>query len=263
MNIAQQIDRYEKKGFSREQAEINTIIENAILAIFKDFPDAFLLFGGATLVLFHESVRHSADLDLLARHGIPLPTREEIIGTLKRELSPIADILELGELQFGTLGPGTHEGSIFVATLSGQRLFRVDLTKLGSAIESEIETHPIEAQSGEPVVIRSANKELLLLQKAEAFLLRRVVKARDAYDIAVLLEKGAALNSNLRAHLADAVYANEIDEAYIAERIAQIDADRCSLELNSILPPEVYSKLKNEGFATLRDAVATLYKVWL
>jgi hypothetical protein len=59
MNIARQTTKYEEKGFSREKAEINALMENAILAIFRDFPDAFLLFGGATLVLFHESVRHS------------------------------------------------------------------------------------------------------------------------------------------------------------------------------------------------------------
>jgi hypothetical protein len=72
MNIARQTAKYEAKGFSREKAEINALMENAIFAIFRDFPDAFLLFGGATLVLFHESVRHSADLDLLAR-GTSLP----------------------------------------------------------------------------------------------------------------------------------------------------------------------------------------------
>jgi hypothetical protein len=66
--------KYEEKGFSREKAEINALMENSMFAIFRDFPDAFLLFGGATLGLFHESVRHSADLDLLAR-GTSLPKR--------------------------------------------------------------------------------------------------------------------------------------------------------------------------------------------
>jgi hypothetical protein len=60
-------------------------------------------------------------------------------------------------------------------------------------IESEMETHPIEAQAGESVQIKSATKELLLLHKAEAFLLRRIVKARDACDIYVLLQKGAVM----------------------------------------------------------------------
>jgi hypothetical protein len=259
MNIARQTAKYEEKGFSQENAEINALMENAILAIFRDFPDAFLLFGGATLVLFHDSVRHSADLDLLAR-GTSLPTRDEIISTLKRELSPIAQILQLGELRFGSAGSGTEEGSIFVSSSSGQRLFRVDLTKFGSAIESEIETHPIEAQSGESVEIKSATKELLLLQKAEAFLLRRIVKARDAYDIHVLLQKGAVLNPNLRAHLEDAIHANEIDGAVISERIALINLDLCSFELKPILPREIYAPLEESEFGKLRDAIKKIFE---
>lgn len=259
MNIARQTTKYEEKGFSREKAEINALMENAILAIFRDFPDAFLLFGGATLVLFHESVRHSADLDLLPR-GTSIPTRDEIISTLKREVSPIAETLQLGELQFATTGSGGVEGSIFVSSSSGQRLFRVDLTKFGSAIESEIETHPIESQSGESVDIKSPTN---LLQKAEAFLLRRIVKARDAYDIHVLLQKGAVLNPNLKAHLEDAMHANEIDGETVSERIALIDIDRCSLELKPILPPEIYTPLEESEFEKLRDAVKKLFEEWL
>jgi hypothetical protein len=65
MDIAGQIAKYEDRGFTRERAEVNVLMEVAVFAIFRDFPDAFVLFGGATLVLYHDSVRHSADLDLL------------------------------------------------------------------------------------------------------------------------------------------------------------------------------------------------------
>ncbi len=128
-----------------------------------------------------------------------------------------------------TAEPDSQQGSISVASTSGQRPFRVDLTRSGSAIESEIEGHSLEALSGESVMVQSVTKELLLLQKAEAFLLRRMVKARDAYDIHILLEKGTELNPNLRAHLADAIYANEMDAAVISERLAQIDIDLVAL----------------------------------
>ena len=46
MEIAKLVAKYEGKGFG------------TVFANFRDFPDAFLLFGGATLVLFHESLRH-------------------------------------------------------------------------------------------------------------------------------------------------------------------------------------------------------------
>ena len=262
MEIARQVAKYEEKGFTRERAEINALMENAVFAIFRDFPDAFLLFGGATLVLFHESVRHSADLDLLAR-AARLPSREEIIDSLKRDLVPVAEILQLGDLRFESEGADAQEGRIFVATNSGRRLFRIDLTRFGPAIESEIETHPVEGELGDAAVIKSASKELLLLQKAEAFLLRRKVKARDAYDIYLLTRIGATLNSNLRAHLADAIQGNEIDSDSILDRIAHTSVDLCTFELKPILPPEVYFPLQDADFEPLRDTVKALYKEWL
>jgi len=170
MEIAELVAKYEGKGFSRERAEVNALM-NAVFAIFRDFPDAFLLFGGATLVLFHESVRHSAGLDLLAL-GASLPSREEIIACLKRDVDPVARILQLGELSFEAKGPDAQQGTIFVIGESRQHLFRIDLTRFGSAIQSEVEAHPMKGEFGDFAVIKSATKELLLLQKAEAFVLR-------------------------------------------------------------------------------------------
>jgi hypothetical protein len=77
------------------------------------------------------------------------------------------------------------------------------------------------------------------------------------------LQKGAALNPNLKAHLEDAIHANEIDGEIISERIAQIDIDRCSLELKPILPPEIYTPLEEREFEKLRDSVKKLFEEWL
>jgi hypothetical protein len=171
--------------------------------------------------------------------------------------------MEMGSLHFEIVNSDNREGRIFVTTDTGRRLFRVDLTRLGSAIESEIEDHPIDGEAGISAVIKSATKELLLLQKAEAFLLRRAVKARDAYDTHLLKSLGATLSPNLRAHLQDTVRANEIDCDTISNRIERIDVDLCRLELKPILPPDVYSALEHAGFEPLRDALKELYEEWL
>jgi len=121
-------------------------MEAAAFAIFRDFPDAFVLFGGATLVLYHDSVRHSADLDLLSR-AVETPNRQEIAASLERELTPLSTIMETGTLRFGTDTSESFEGRIFVTTDSNRRLFRVDLSRLGSAIESEIEDHHIDGET--------------------------------------------------------------------------------------------------------------------
>ncbi len=262
MDIVGQIAKYEARGFTRERAEINVLMEAAALAIFRDFPDAFVLFGGATLVFYHDSVRHSADLDLLSRGSQP-PSREEIVASLERDLTPLTQIMEMGPLRFEIENSDSREGRIVVTANAGRRLFRVDLTRLGAAIESEIEAHPIDGEAGVSAVIKSATKELLLLQKAEAFLLRRTLKARDAYDTHLLKSLGAMLSANLRAHLQDTVLANEIDSDTISNRIERIDANLCRLELKPILPPDIYSALEDAGFEPLRDTLKELYEEWL
>ena len=67
MNLASQVASFRDKGFTSEQAEVITLMRVAAGVLFQCFPESFLLFGGAALLLFHQSVRHSGDLDLLAR----------------------------------------------------------------------------------------------------------------------------------------------------------------------------------------------------
>jgi hypothetical protein len=86
MNLAAQIAGYRDRGFTGEQAEVITMMRLAAGLLFQDFPDSFLLFGGATLLLFHDSVRHSADLDLLPRAD-KLPSSEDLRASLTAGLA--------------------------------------------------------------------------------------------------------------------------------------------------------------------------------
>src|ERR1700679_1829112 len=65
--------------------------------LFRDFPESFLLFGGATLLLFHGSLRHSADLDLLGR-AEELPTAAGLCASLTTGLASAAEALDLAPL---------------------------------------------------------------------------------------------------------------------------------------------------------------------
>jgi hypothetical protein len=103
MNLAVQIAVYVERGFADEQAEVITMMKVAAGTLFRDFPDSFLLFGGATLLLFHDSVRHSADLDLLPR-GDDLPDPDDLRASLAAGLASAADALNLGPLQVETSG---------------------------------------------------------------------------------------------------------------------------------------------------------------
>ncbi len=96
MNLAEEIASFRNRGFTQEQAEVIVMMRVAAGALFRDFPESFLLYGGATLLLFHQGVRHSADLDLdLIEDASPPP--EAIKETLANGLESIADRGRLGE----------------------------------------------------------------------------------------------------------------------------------------------------------------------
>jgi hypothetical protein len=125
MNVAAHIAAYTARGFTREQAEVITMLRVAAGVLFRDFPDSFLLFGGATLLLFHESVRLSADLDLLARAN-ELPTLESLRDSLSTGLASTADALNQGPLQVQASGD-----KILVRRRDNNLLFKVDITRFG------------------------------------------------------------------------------------------------------------------------------------
>jgi hypothetical protein len=78
MTLAEQIEQLVGRGFSEERAETIVLMREAAIIIFDTFPETLVLVGGANLVLFQESVRHSADLDFFPVSGeMPNVAEEE------------------------------------------------------------------------------------------------------------------------------------------------------------------------------------------
>ncbi len=65
MTLAERLKNFQDRGFRAETAAVLVLIEEALHSLFASFRDTFVLFGGATLVLFYGSQRHSGDIDLL------------------------------------------------------------------------------------------------------------------------------------------------------------------------------------------------------
>lgn len=256
MNLAAQIATYVERGFTDEQAEVITMMRVAAGALFRDFPDSFLLFGGAALLLFHDSVRHSADLDLLSR-GDEIPSSEDLRASLAAGLAQAADALNLGPLLVETSGD-----RILVKKRGGTLLFKVDITRFGSVLEGEVEEHAVEVDEQTVAQVKAASRDFLLLQKAECFLLRKIMKTRDAFDIYGLQPSGVVLSQVLENHLEDTLMGNEIEASDIAMRIAQVDSKHCE-ELRALLPSDVFEALAKEQFSPLRHALCSLYRRWL
>ncbi len=97
MNIEERLAKYLKRDFSLEQAQILVLMEEVAIALFAALPEHFVLFGGATLVLFHNSPRLSKDLDLLARVD-SLPSSGELQSAMEERVQEVATIFGHGRL---------------------------------------------------------------------------------------------------------------------------------------------------------------------
>ncbi len=130
--------------FSAEQAETVLLMREAAIALFRVWPESFLLYGGANLILFHDSVRHSSDLDLLLRSQ-DLPTAAQVAAVLSSGLEPLGRLLNIGELRINTLRAGENALKVDVVTDDDRKVFTVDLARIGSVIAAGVEERPAEA----------------------------------------------------------------------------------------------------------------------
>src|SRR5262249_4043119 len=138
----------------------------------------------------------------------------------------------------------------------------VDIGRFGSVLENEIDEYAVEIDDEHIAKVKAASRDFLLLQKAECFLLRKPMKARDGFDIYRLRQQGAVLSEQLENHLEDTLTGSEIETKDITDRIEQLDEKRCN-ELRSLIPATLFALLAKEQFEPIRDSVRQLYARWL
>ena len=260
MNLQARVDRYRERDFQQLDAEILVLIEESAVALFTSFPGHFILFGGATLVLFYGSPRLSRDLDLLAS-AWPLPKSEHVQAVVRTKIQPLAEIFGLGQLEFRQ--DIANPDFVKHWVLANQKpLFSIDLTRIGGNV---LKTQIIKKTVGDTpeTTVLTPNANYLLFQKCETFLGRRNVKARDAFDIHLLLSRGAKLHKTLRPHLEDFIAMNELDKEFIKARIEAVTSKLCTVELRPVLPPPLFEQLEKEGFEPIRKSLRTVFSDWL
>jgi hypothetical protein len=249
MNLADRLRIYRDRGLQEDEAIVLVLIEETGSAIFSAFPDDFVLFGGAALLLFYDSPRFSRDLDLLASSA--LPSFDEIETAVRKSIQPIAETLGLGQLDFQKYNESDDFIKCWVVA-NEKPLFSIDLTRIGGSIpESQIVNQTLAGATNR--TLRTATANYLLLQKCEVFLARRQVKARDA------LARGASLNNNLKAHFQDFVLLKDLDGEFIEARIQSIDVRLCTAELRSVLPAALFDELASTQFEAIRDSLRKLF----
>ncbi len=263
MNFAAQLELLKARGFDEDRARIVLLIREAAILLFQAFPESFVMYGGANLILFQNSLRTSRDLDLISRGDI-LPSSGEITSVMSEGLQEIGKLLEIAPIQVKVTTEKPVYLKLEITSMDGRTLFTVDLGGLASVLASGIEEHTMEAVSlNKRATVRYVAKDHLLLQKAEAFVFRRGVKARDAYDIKLLMGAGARLSGELRNHLTDTLVMREIGRDELMERIEQVAPALCRGQLAEVLPSDLYKELEQAEFAPLRGALWELFEEWL
>lgn len=260
MNLAERVAKYEERGFDRDTASINVLLEEALQVLFVKFPQAFVFFGGASLVLFYGSSRHSGDLDLLVNTENP-PSAALLSEALTKPLNETGEALGFAAVSILAIRSGRFAK---LAVKAGDRiLFTIDLSRVSAVIKSELVESLIASDSQAQVRIKHPSRALSLLYKAEAFLGRSILKPRDAFDIKALKDSGARLSEQLLIHLEDGPVAEKLeDPEYVANRIAQVNSRTCT-ELEPYLPKELYAELIKVDFAPLREALREVFSKWL
>jgi hypothetical protein len=201
-------------------------------------------------------------LDLLVSIEVP-PSVDQLKQVLEQPLSAAAETL--GIFALGIEPTRTTGEFPKLAVTSGARvLFTIDLTRISSVIRSELVEFPLALDSVEYIVVPVPSRDLQLLFKAEAFLKRRFLKARDAFDIKLLRDSGAKLDETLKAHLVDGA-ASELleDPDFITSRIDLVNSRTCKPELQPYLPKDIYEELERTDFETLRETLRQLFSEWL
>src|SRR5437660_3576294 len=167
MNLQARVDKYTERNFQQSDAEILVLIEESAVALFTSFPDHFIIFGGATLVLFYGSPRLSRDLELLALLE-PLPRTENVQAVVRSRIQPIAEIFGLGQLEFRQ--DIANPDFVKHWVLANQKpLFSIDLTRIGGSV---LETQIVKKTIGDTpeTTVLTPNANYLLFQKCETFL---------------------------------------------------------------------------------------------
>jgi hypothetical protein len=160
-----------------------------------------------------------------------------------------------------TIADSEYLLKITVESKDQQTLFTIDVSRTSAVIKSELVEQSILTDDA---IVKYPTRNLLLLHKAEAFLGRKNVKCRDAFDIKLLKDSGAELDGNLKFHLQDGVVSDRLEDPdFINQRIAAVTPKRCESELREYLPEDVYRQLAENEFEPLRQSLRDLFAEWL
>jgi hypothetical protein len=208
--------------------------------------------GGCNLRFFLKSPRYSQDMDLDTRE-IPVHTLQDRVNGIL-ESAPFAQILRVRGIEIAHVNDEkqtqtTQRWKLLLAVSRVERPLptRIEFSRRGMSEEVRFEAIDPALIAGyeiPPIMATHYPKEIAYRQKLGALMDRKVIQARDVFDLDLLLRSGVktgGLPAKLRARIGEAT-----------DHIMAVDFDTFAGQVLAYLSPEDQATYDREAWDALR-----------
>ena len=244
-----QIQRLAQRGRVGMQVQERDYIQHLLLLALTSRSQALVFKGGTALRLVYRGNRFSEDLDFNATADVDGPASlwQQIVEDLAAFGVP-AELRNVWQGEAGYSLDVSYQGPLYDGRDRSKGKVRVDVSRRLEPVETRRELVRSEYDDVRPFVVTVLTPEHLLAEKVRALLVR--AKARDLYDVWLLLNQGVALDPALvRRKLA--LYDLPLTAATLEPALARAAAD-WERDLRPLLPQYVEPEIALRAVETLK-----------
>jgi len=251
-----QIQRLAQRNHIGMQAQERDYLQHLLLMLLYSRSQALIFKGGTALRLVYRGGRYSEDLDFSALvSGDPVATvgSAELRSLWQTVVADLRDFGAEGEIrntwegEVGLSFDVSYQGPLYDGRDRSKGKVRVDISLRGEPLATRRELVRSEYDDVRPFVVTVLSPEHLLAEKVRALLVR--AKARDLYDIWLLIEQGVHLDGDLSGQKLK-LYEMNLTPAVVEAALTRARAD-WERDLRPLLGQYVEPEVTDRAAATL------------
>ena len=251
-----QIQRLAQRNHIGMQAQERDYLQHLLLMLLYSRSQALIFKGGTALRLVYRGGRYSEDLDFSALvSGDPVATvgSAELRSLWQTVVADLRDFGAEGEIrntwegEVGLSFDVSYQGPLYDGRDRSKGKVRVDISLRGEPLATRRELVRSEYDDVRPFVVTVLSPEHLLAEKVRALLVR--AKARDLYDIWLLIEQGVHLDGDLIGQKLK-LYEMNLTPAVVEAALTRARAD-WERDLRPLLGQYVEPEVTDRAAATL------------
>ena len=254
-----QIQRLAQSQRVGMQVQERDYLQHLLLLALTRRSQALVFKGGTALRLVYRGNRFSEDLDFNLAVGADSPDSvaslrrlwQQIVGDLA-DFGVMADVRNEWEGEVGYSLDVSYQGQLYDGRDRSKGKVRVDISRRQEPVETRRELVRSAYDDVRPFVVTVLTPEHLLAEKVRALVVR--AKARDLYDVWLLLDQGVALERTLVERKL-ALYDLTLTATALDAALAQAAAD-WERDLRPLLSQFVEADLALHDVGALRELFA-------